>query len=58
LAKGVECESLDTNQFNVTNQMRSLLDGGGKIFAQAVLSQNPSIEWHCIMSHVNDERFV
>ncbi len=33
LAKGVECESLDTNQFNVTSQMRSFIDDGGKIFA-------------------------
>jgi uncharacterized protein involved in oxidation of intracellular sulfur len=33
LAKGVECEALDTPKFKVTEQMKSLLDGGGKIYA-------------------------
>jgi uncharacterized protein involved in oxidation of intracellular sulfur len=33
LAKGVECESLDTDQFKVTEQMRSFVDSGGQIFA-------------------------
>ena len=33
LAKGVECESLDTDKFKVTAQMRSFVDSGGKIFA-------------------------
>lgn len=33
LAKGVECESLDTDKFKVTEQMRSFVDNGGKIFA-------------------------
>lgn len=33
LAKGVECESLDTDQFPVTAQMKDLLDRGGKILA-------------------------
>lgn len=33
LAKGVECESLDTDKFRVTEQMRSFVDNGGKIFA-------------------------
>lgn len=33
LAKGVECESLDTDKFDVTSQMRSLVDDGGKIYA-------------------------
>jgi uncharacterized protein involved in oxidation of intracellular sulfur len=33
LAKGVECESLDTDQFKVTEQMKTLADNGGKIFA-------------------------
>src|SRR5574341_12167 len=31
LAKGVEAESLDTDQFKVTEQMRSLVDKGGNI---------------------------
>ena len=33
LGKGVECESLDTNKFKVTEQMQTLVDNGGKIFA-------------------------
>jgi uncharacterized protein involved in oxidation of intracellular sulfur len=33
LGKGVECESLDTNKFKVTDQMRMLVDNGGNIFA-------------------------
>ena len=33
LAKGVECEFLDTDKFKVTDQMRSFIDNGGKIFA-------------------------
>ena len=33
LAKGVECEKLNTDKFNVTEQMQSLVDGGGNILA-------------------------
>ncbi len=33
LAKGVECESLDTDQFPVTTQMKDLVERGGKILA-------------------------
>jgi len=33
LAKGVECEKLDTDQFKVTDQMQAFVDHGGKIFA-------------------------
>ena len=33
LAKGVECESLDTEKFKVTEQIKALADGGGEIFA-------------------------
>lgn len=33
LAKGVECESLDTDKFKVTEQMRSFIDNGGEILA-------------------------
>ena len=33
LAKGVECESLDTGQFPVTVQMKDLVERGGKILA-------------------------
>ncbi|MEE9609682.1 MAG: DsrE family protein [Desulfatiglandales bacterium] len=33
LGKGVECESLDTGEFRVTEQMQSFVDSGGKVFA-------------------------
>ena len=33
LAKGVECESIDTDKFNVTEQMQTFVDKGGEIFA-------------------------
>jgi uncharacterized protein involved in oxidation of intracellular sulfur len=33
LAKGVEAESLDSEKFRVTDQMRSFVDAGGKILA-------------------------
>ena len=33
LAKGVECESLDTEKFKVTEQMRSFINNAGKILA-------------------------
>jgi len=36
LAKGVECESLNTEKFKVTEQMRSFVDSGCKIFTCGV----------------------
>ncbi len=33
LDKGVECESLDTDKFKVTEQMQTFVNGGGEIFA-------------------------
>ena len=33
LGKGVESESVDTDMFKVTEQMQTLADGGGDIFA-------------------------
>ncbi|MEW6528412.1 MAG: DsrE family protein [Candidatus Micrarchaeota archaeon] len=33
LAKGVECESIGTDKFKITEQMRSFVNSGGKIFA-------------------------
>ena len=33
LANGVECESLDTDNFKVTEQMQTLVDNGGEMFA-------------------------
>jgi sulfur relay (sulfurtransferase) complex TusBCD TusD component (DsrE family) len=32
LAKGVECESLDKEKFNITEQIQSFVQSGGKIF--------------------------
>ena len=33
LGKGVECESLDTVKFKVTEQTQAFVDNGGKMFA-------------------------
>lgn len=33
LAKGVECKSIDTDKFKVTEQLYSFVNSGGKIFA-------------------------
>lgn len=33
LAKGVECELLDTDKFRVTQQMKDFVSEGGKIYA-------------------------
>ncbi|MEO6696691.1 MAG: DsrE family protein [Gammaproteobacteria bacterium] len=33
LGKGVECETLDSDRFKVTEQMRLFVEGGGKILA-------------------------
>ena len=33
LAKGVECEKLNTEQFKVTDMMQSFVDAGGQILA-------------------------
>lgn len=33
LAKGVECEAIDTDKFKVTEQMQSFIGAGGKILA-------------------------
>ena|SRR3989344_3269160 len=33
LGKGVECESLDTDKFKVSEQIKELVDSGGKILA-------------------------
>ena len=32
IAKGVECESLDTDTFNVTGQIKTFVESGGKVF--------------------------
>ena len=33
LGKGVECESMDTDKFKVTEQIQTLVDNGGEILA-------------------------
>ena len=33
LAKGVECEALNTDKFKVTDQINRFVENGGKIFA-------------------------
>lgn len=33
IGRGVECESLDTETFNVTQQIQALAEGGGSILA-------------------------
>lgn len=33
LGKGVECESIDTDKFKVTEQIQTLVDNGGEILA-------------------------
>ncbi|NWG09878.1 MAG: DsrE family protein [Nitrososphaerales archaeon] len=33
LARGVECESLDTDKFKVTEQMKAFVNNRGRIFA-------------------------
>lgn len=33
LAKGVECETIDTDKFKVTEQIQSFISANGKIFA-------------------------
>lgn len=33
LARGVECESLDTEKFRVTDEMKAFVDAGGDILA-------------------------
>ncbi|MGD8785148.1 MAG: DsrE family protein [Thioalkalispiraceae bacterium] len=33
LAKGVECETLDTDKFNVTGEMKTFVQAGGEILA-------------------------
>lgn len=33
LAKGVECEDLDNERFNITKEIRAFLDAGGRTFS-------------------------
>lgn len=56
LAKGVECESLNTEKFKVTEQMQAFVDAGGEILAcgtclQIRHSQGSDL---CPLSTMND----
>ena len=56
LAKGVECESLDTDKFNITEQIKGLVDSGGKIYACGTclkIRQSNGTEL-CPLSTMND----
>ena len=56
LAKGVECEQLDTEQFMVTEQMEALVNAGGEILACGTclkLRQEKASEM-CPMSTMKD----
>ncbi len=56
VAKGVESETLDTDQFKVTEQMAALVNDGGKIYACGSclkLRQSPGSET-CPLSTMQD----
>jgi uncharacterized protein involved in oxidation of intracellular sulfur len=56
LAKGVECESLDSDKFKIKEQMQALADGGGKIYACGTclkIRQSGGTEL-CPLSTMND----
>jgi uncharacterized protein involved in oxidation of intracellular sulfur len=56
LAKGVECESIDTEKFKVTEQIQSFVDSGGKIFACGTCLRIRGMEGsqNCPMSSMKD----
>ena len=56
LASGVECESLDTDKFKVTEQMQSFVDNGGEILAcgTCLKIRNSRGSEMCPLSTMND----
>lgn len=56
LASGVECESLDTDKFKVTEQMQSFVDNGGEILACGTCFKirNSKGSEMCPLSTMND----
>ncbi|OGD35881.1 sulfur reduction protein DsrE, partial [Candidatus Atribacteria bacterium RBG_16_35_8] len=56
LASGVECESLDTDKFKVTEQMQSFVDNGGEILAcgTCLKIRNSKGSEMCPLSTMND----
>jgi uncharacterized protein involved in oxidation of intracellular sulfur len=56
LAKGVECQSLDSGDFKIINQMHALTDGGGRIYACGTCLRMRETEGSemCSISSIND----
>lgn len=56
LAKGVECESLDTDKFKVSQQIQSFVDNGGEILAcgTCLKIRNSQGSEMCPLSTMND----
>jgi len=56
LAKGVECETLDTDKFKVTEQMQSFVNNGGEILAcgTCLKIRNSEGTEMCPLSTMND----
>ena len=56
LAKGVECESLDTDKFKVSQQIRAFVDNGGEILAcgTCLKIRNSEGSEMCPLSTMND----
>lgn len=56
LAKGVDCESLDTDKFKITEQMKMFLDNNGEIFAcgSCLKIRNSDGSQMCPLSTMND----
>ncbi len=56
LAKGVECESIDTDKFKVTEQIKLFLNNGGEIFAcgTCLKIRNSKGTEICPLSTMND----
>ncbi|MFA5811291.1 MAG: DsrE family protein [bacterium] len=56
IAGGVECESLDTESFKVTEQMQAFIEGGGNIFAcgTCLKMRHSKGTEHCPFSTMND----
>jgi len=56
LAKGVECESLNTEKFNIVEQMQSYVNKGGKILAcgTCLKIRNSKGNEMCPMSSMKD----
>ena len=56
LAKGVECESINTDKYNITEQMQAFVDAGGEILAcgTCLKIRNSNGTEMCPLSTMND----